>query len=47
VVTTYQATKLGERELQHILMELESLSEEEAQRLLGDAKKNDEGRRHE
>jgi len=34
VITEHQGKKLGERELDHILAELETLSEEEAQRLL-------------
>jgi acyl carrier protein len=47
VITAHQGTNLRERELQRILTELESLSEEEAQKLLADTSKNDEGRRHE
>jgi len=44
VITEHQGKKLGERELDHILAELETLSEEEAQRLLDDQTRTEHGK---
>ena len=48
VITEYQGKKLGERELKNCLIELESLSDEEAKRLLSDQSRTaDEKKRNE
>ncbi len=43
VITEHQGKKLGEDDLHRILTELESLSDEEAQRLLSELKTNPTG----